>query len=62
MKIILWICLFALLLATLPMAWLGIQWVEVGQGLHPILSGLGIAILIGLAGYGAWLIDEYEPD
>ena len=62
MKIALWLTTFAALLASLPLAWLGLQWLEIGQGLHPMLSGIGVIICLCLTGTGAVLIDTYEQD
>lgn len=60
MKIAMLITMAVCLLGMLPMAWLGLTYVHVGHGLHPALSGLGVAVLIGLGWQAACLFDKLD--
>jgi hypothetical protein len=54
------ITMAACLLAMFPMAWLGLSYVHAGQGLHPVLSGFGVIVLIGLGWQAACLFDKLD--
>ena len=61
MKIALWATALISLLGMFPMAWLGVDYVYgSGQGLHPALSLLGVAILTGLGYAAAAMADKYD--
>jgi len=60
MRILMMITMAACLLAMFPMAWLGLSYVHAGQGLHPVLSGFGVIVLIGLGWQAACLFDKLD--
>jgi hypothetical protein len=61
MQVAMWVTMIICLLATLPLAWLGLEYAHgTGQGLHPALSAIGVAMFLALGFSAAHIIDS--PD
>lgn len=58
MRIVLIATMALCLLGMVPTFWLGVSYVYAGQGLHPVLSGIGVLVLIGLGWQAACAIDS----
>lgn len=63
MKLLLWLNMLVALMATMPLAWMGMTYQTAGQGLHPAIAVGGVLVCLGLGWASASLADsEFDQE
>lgn len=60
MKFVCGLTMILSLLATFPLVILGLSWADGGQGLHPVIAGLGVLAVLAIGYCAAIVIDTLE--
>ncbi len=60
MKFVCGLTMILSLLATFPLVVLGLSWADGGQGLHPVLAGILVLVVLGIGYFAAVVIDSIE--